>query len=248
MKPELPLSTETLQSSQQIPPVAAESAIAVNPALLADPLFQQIIKELAEAREHIKAQAFILDRLAAIFRECEVASLGMSSAESEEALRNRLRDGRSIQLVVQGQQKASELLAGIEKVIPAEVFTAIVVDLSAFLAPRLQKFVEELVDAGPGSRAVIAAAMLVTGMKAWEAHRPVFEHRMVTLQQFQRRIHELSTQAGISDPREVQSIETEISLAIGGDALALTQLESGDLGEVDRLFCERTRRDKISIQ
>lgn len=150
--------------------------------------------------------------------------------------------------VMRGEQKASELLARIEKLIPAELFTAIVVDLSAFLVPRLQKFVRELVEPGPKTEAVLNAAMLITGIRAWEEHRPIFEHRMVTLQQLERKLHDLCAASGITDEKEKQIIEHEISRAIGADPLALAQVEAGDLAEVDRLFCERTRRDRISIQ
>lgn len=204
--------------------------------------------DLELVQKELAASTILLKTLSDVFVEYGVAAGCTSSEESLQSLRDYLADAAAMRAVMRGDRKASELLVRIEKLIPTEVFTAIVVDLSAFLAPRLQKFVEELAGAGPKSRAVIEAAMLVTGMKAWEAHRPVFEHRMVTVQQLQRKLHELSVASGITDEKEKQVIEGEISRAIGADPLALAQIEAGDFSEVDRLFCERTHRDKISIQ
>jgi hypothetical protein len=199
-------------------------------------------------QKELAASTILLKTLSDVFVEYGVAAGCSTPEESLQSLRSYLADAAAMHAVMRGERRASELLVQIEKLIPAELFMAIVVDLSAFLAPRLQKFVEELADAGPKSRAAIVAAMLVTGMKAWEAHRPVFEHRMVTLQQLQRKLQELCAASGITDEKEKQLLEDEISRAIGADPLALAQVEAGDFAEVDRLFCERTRRDGISIQ
>jgi hypothetical protein len=90
--------------------------------------------------------------------------------------------------------------------------------------------------------------MLATGLKSWEAHQPIFERRMLTVQQLQRKVHELCATAGITDGQEMQSIETEISRAIGNDVLALALLEGGDFAEVERLFLERAQQRRFSIQ
>jgi hypothetical protein len=202
-------------------------------------------KTAQQVQAELDAQAFVLKTISDVFVEYGVAAGCTTPAESLQSLRNYLTDAAAMHAVMRGEQKASELLAGIEKLIPPEIFQSIVLDLSIFLAPRLQKFMQELVG---GTKPAVIAAMLETGLKGWEAHRPIFERRMLTIQQLQRRLQELFTQAGINNPQEMQSIETEVSRAIGGDVLALARLESGDLNEVDRLFCERTRRDKISIQ
>jgi hypothetical protein len=205
-------------------------------------------KTVHQLQEKLDAQAALLKTFSELFVEYGVAAGCNSPEESLHSLRDHLADAAMMRAVMRGDRKASELLAGIEKLIPAEVFTAIVVDLSAFLAPRLQQFVEELAGDAPKSRAALVAAMLVTGMKAWEAHRPIFEHRMVTVQQLERKLHELCAAAGITDQKERQLLEGEISRAIGSDPLALAQIETGDFSEVERLFCSRARRDGISIQ
>ena len=227
---------------------SSEPTPAVDPVLLEHPLFQQLVKELAELREHCDGQAFVLETLARVFRECQVASEGMSPEASTQALRNHLNDARSLYRVMRGETRASELLAEIEKLIAPEIFGAIVLDLSIFLAPRPQKFVQELSSPVVGANPAVVAAMLATGLKAWEAHQPIFERRMLTVQQLQRKVHELCTTAGITDGHEMLSIETEISRAIGNDVLALAQLEGGDFAEVERLFLERTQQRRISIQ
>lgn len=206
---------------------------------------EQVIREQAE---HIDAQAFVLKTLSDVFREFGVAANATSSAECLEALRDRLTTVAGVYAVMRGERKASELLSEMERLIPAETFTAIVVDLSTFLAPCLQKFVEELSGEGRKSAACLSAAMLITGMKGWEAHRPIFERRMLTVQQLQRKCRELCESAGIGDENEKQAIERGISGVIGNDVLALSQLEAGDFSEVERLFAEGRKRQQLSIQ
>jgi hypothetical protein len=226
-------------------PVPSEPTTAVDPVLLDHPLFQQLVKECAELRKHCDGQAFVLETLAGVFRECGVATEAASPEASTQALRNHLNDAQSLYRVMRGETKASALLAEIEKLIAPEVFGAIVLDLSIFLAPRLQKLVEEL---SSSATPAIAAAMLATGLKRWEAHQPIFERRMLTVQQLERKVHELCTHAGISDPVEMQSIESEISRVIGRDVLVLAQVESGDFAEVERLFADRFQGTGKSIQ
>jgi hypothetical protein len=242
--PEVP-SDSAIQTHSNL---FGQPAPSVDPKVLDDPLFQQLVKEFAEAKEHIKAQAFVLETLAGVFRECEVATEAMSSEDCTQALRNRLNDARSLYRVMHGEQKASELLAAIEKLIAPEIFASIVLDLSIFLAPHLQKLVQELSEPRPdGTNPAVVAAMLVTGLKGWEVHRPIFELRMLIVQQLQRKIHELCSEAGITDVAEKQGIEDGISRTVGADVFALAQLESGDFTDVERLFAERTKQ-RISIQ
>ncbi len=203
---------------------------------------EQVIQEQAEC---IEAQGFVLKTLSDLFREFGVAANASSSDECMQSLRNRLSDAAGIYSVMRGERKASELLGEMERIIPAETFTAIVVDLSTFLAPRLQKFVTQLQDAGPDHQAAIAAAMLATGMKGWEGQRPIFERRMFTVQQLQHKCRQLCESAGIGDENDQQAIEREISAAIGADALALSQVEAGDFSEVERLFAERGQRQHL---
>lgn len=245
MKLEPSLSSPEIPPATPNPPVAS----AVDPVLLDHPLFQQLVEEYRLAKECLDAQKFVLDRLSAIFREFGVASTATNPEECEQSLRAWLGDARALYRVFTGELKASEFLSASEKLMAPEVFGSVVLDLSAFLAPRLQKLVEELTD--PGKRqgnASIIAVMLATGLQGWEAHRPIFERRMLTVQQLQRKVHELCMQAGISERQEMQSIENEISRAIGGDILALTQVESGDFSEVERLFAERLQKTGNSIQ
>jgi hypothetical protein len=213
---------------------------------------EQVIREQAECISHqadcIEAQSFVLKTLSDLFREFGVASTATTPAECTQALRNRLSDIACLYAVMRGEQKASSLLAEIEQRIPTETFTAIVVDLGGFLAPRLQKFVEELAGDGPKSGACIGAAELITGMKGWVAHRPIFERRMLTVHQLRRKCGELCESAGIADEGERQTIEREISAAIGQDVLALSQLEAGDFSEVEKLFAERAQRQQHTIQ
>lgn len=207
--------------------------------------YLQLLLENAYLSQQIDAQNYVLKALSDVFVEHGVAAGANTPAECMQSLRNRLSDVAALYAVMRGEQKASGLLADMERFIPAEVFTAIVVDLSTFLAPRLQKFVEQLQDAGHENKAAIAAAMLVTGMKGWEDHRPVFEHRALTVQQIQRKLQELYASAGITDEKERQLIEHEISAAIGGDVLALSQVEAGDFSGVETLFAERMKRQRI---
>jgi hypothetical protein len=106
------------------------------------------------------------------------------------------------------------------QLIQPEIFGAIVLDLSIFLAPRLQKLVKELAAPAVGvTNPAAVSAMLVTGLKGWEAHRPIFERRTLVVQRLQRRIYELCNEAGITDAAEKQGIEDGISRTIGADVL-----------------------------
>jgi hypothetical protein len=213
---------------------------------------EQVIREQAkcitEQANCIEAQSFVLKTLSDLFREFGVAANATSSAECLQALRDRLTSVAGVYAVMRGERKASELLGEMERLVPADTFIAIVIDLSKFLAPRLREFVKELVGEGPKSDACLSAAMLASGLRAWEAHRPIFERRMLTVQQLQRKCRELCESAGIGDENEKQMIEREISGVIGADVLALTQLEAGDFSEVERLFAERTQRQQHTIQ
>lgn len=206
---------------------------------------EQVIHEQAEC---IDAQKFVLETLSNVFREYGVAAAATNPDECIQSLRHRFTVAAGVYSIMRGERKASELLGEMEILIPAETFTAVVVDLAAFLAPRLQKFVEELAGDGPKSVACIAAAELITGMKRWEGHRPIFERRMLTIYQLRRKCGELCESAAIADEGERQAIEREISAAIGQDVLALSQLEAGDFSEVERLFAERAQRQQHTIQ
>lgn len=201
--------------------------------------------ELELLQEKFDAQAFVLKTLSDVFVEYGVAAGCTSPAESMQSLRGWLTDAAAVRAVMRGERKASELLAQMEKLVAPELFYSIVLDIGTFVAPHLQRFVREL-QSSEGLPA-ITAAMLATGLEGWEAHRPIFERRMLTVQQIQRKVHQLSTDAGVTDRQEIQSLEAHISRAIGDDVLALAQVESGDFAEVERLFLERTKR-RISIQ
>ena len=202
--------------------------------------------ELEVLQEKFDAQGFVLKTLSDVFVEYGVAAGCTSSAESLQSLRGWLTDAAAMRAVMRGERKASELLAEMEKFVAPELFYSIVLNLSTYLAPHLQRFVRALM---PGDNvAAITAAMLATGLEGWETHRPIFERRMLTVQQIQRKVHQLSTDAGITDRQEIQAVEAQISRAIGDDILALAQVESGNFAEVERLFFERMDTQRSSVQ
>jgi hypothetical protein len=115
-------------------------------------LFQQLVEEYRLAKECLDAQKFVLERLSSIFREFGVASTATNPDECEQPLRAWLGDAETLYRVFTGELKASEFLGATEKLMAPEVFGSIVIDLSTFLAPRLQKLVEELSDSGKRPR------------------------------------------------------------------------------------------------
>jgi hypothetical protein len=91
-----------------------------------DSRFQQIYRDWVERGE-------LLDGLSGVFRNLEY----------------RIPDHRTHQLVLEdafflynvaaGKKLASELLRCIERAAPVEVFSSVVIDLSQYLAPRLER-------------------------------------------------------------------------------------------------------------
>jgi hypothetical protein len=144
-----------------------------------------------------------------------------------DTLKGVLADAFALYDIAAGKGRLSDLLTIIEKSADPEVFSLLIFDLARFLRPRLQKAVAEILDLQQDHAATLA-----------DSFAPMLERRLATMQAVKQRIRDLWAQAGIADAADKQAVETEICRQIRGDLAALGRIESGEFGDVDRLFRE----------
>ncbi len=148
-----------------------------------------------------------------------------------------LSDAFRLYDVEAGKARLSDLLAIIEKRADPEVFSLIVFDLAKFLGPRLRKVLSELSDLQQEHASALA-----------DSFAPALERRLTAMRAMKHRIRDLWAEAGIADAASMQIVETEICRQIRSDPIAIAKIETGDLGDVDRLFHERLRAPKSLVQ
>lgn len=127
--------------------------------------FREIFQEWQE-------QKLLLGELGAIIRGSRYA---INDANTLKAV---LEDASMLYDLAAGKERASGLLAALEKHIDPAVFHTIIVDLAEFIAPRLAAFTSALLDAGQQDPAKLKAFEALTAANEWEAARPVLESRM----------------------------------------------------------------------
>lgn len=162
---------------------------------------------------------------------------GRYSIEDLDTLKGVLADAFALYDIGAGKGRLSDLLTVIEKRADPEVFSLIIFDLARFLRPRLQKAVVEILELQQDHAATLA-----------DSFSPMLERRLTAIQTAKQRIRDLWAEAGIADTASLQTVETEICRQIRSNAAALARIESGDLGDVDRLFREYMSSPKGLIQ
>jgi len=117
-----------------------------------DPRFQTIYREWCASME-------LISEMTLIFSECRY------SIKSVATLKLILEDAFALYDVANGKTAGSALLASIERGAEPEVFSALVVNLTQFLAPRLEKFLRETADPALDDAAKLRALDLLASVR-----------------------------------------------------------------------------------